>query len=408
MRQQQQSAGAAQELAGIDVERARAETPGCEDIVHFNNAGAALQPAVVLETVISHLLREAEIGGYEAADEALERRETVYRSIARLLGAAPDEVAIVENATRAFDLAFHSVPLQDGDVVLTSMPEYHSNYIAYLRAARDRRLTIRVLPNDASGQISLDALAREVQDPRVRLVSISHVPTQSGLVQPAAGVGRLARQAGVWYLLDATQSAGQIPLEVHELGVDLLATTGRKYLRGPRGVGFLYARRDRIPELHPPFVDGHAARWERPDAYVLREDARRFENWESNQALVLGLGAAVDYALALGIGPIWQRVQRLADSLREQLAALPGVRIRDEGAVRCGIVSFTVDGLDTAAIKERLAARPRRINVTTSSVYSSLLDMTARGLSSTVRASVHYYNTNAELDEFVQALAALR
>lgn len=405
--QQRQAATESIRQEEIDLDRVRAETPGCEAILHFNNAGAALQPAVVLDTVIAHLRREAEIGGYEAADEALERREAVYRSIARLIGAFPEEIAIVENATRAFDLAFHSIPLHDGDIVLTSLPEYHSNYIAYLRAARDHRIGIRVVPNDESGQLSLDALGKELRDPRVRLVSLSHIPTQSGTVQPAEAIGRLVHEAGAWYLLDATQSVGQLPIDVRALGVDLLATTGRKFLRGPRGTGFLYARNERIPELHPPFVDGHAARWERPDAYVLREDARRFENWESNHALVLGLGAAVDYALGIGMEPIWARVQTLADSLRRQLSAVPGVEVHDPGALRCGIVSFTKAGIDAAAIKAALAARPHRINVTTSSVYSSLLDMTARGLSSTVRASVHYYNSEGEIDEFIAAVATL-
>ena len=284
---------------------------------------------------------------------------------------------------------------------------YHSNYIAYLRAARDHQIGIRVVPNDERGQLSLDALAEELRDPRVRLVSLSHIPTQSGLVQPAEAIGRLVRQAGAWYLLDATQSAGQLPIDVRILGVDLLATTARKFLRGPRGVGFLYVRTERIPELHPPFVDGHAARWERPDAYVLREDARRFENWESNIAATLGLGAAVDYALSIGAEPIWARVQSLAGELRRRLAAVPGVQVHDAGAVRCGIVSFTLDGVEAPAIKEALAQRRRRINVTTSSIYSSLLDMTSRGLTHTVRASVHYYNTEAEVEEFVGAIRGL-
>ncbi len=393
----------------IDVTRARAETPGCEDVLHLNNAGAALQPRPVLDAVFDHLRREAEIGGYEAAEEAQPRREAVYDSIARLLGAARDEIALVDNATRAFDMAFHALPLRDGDVVLTTTTEYPSNVIAFLRAARDRRIVVRYIPNDPSGRLSLDALAELMRDPRVRVVSVSHVPTQSGLVQPAEEVGRLARARGdVWYLLDATQTAGQMPIDVRRLGCDALAATGRKFLRGPRATGFLYVRRERLSELQPLPLDLHGATWTGPESYELRPDARRFETWEQHVAGVLGLGAAVDYALAWGMDAVWERISALAARLRALLADVPRVTLRDPGVERCGIVTFTVDGMSAAEVKAALAARPRRINVTTSTINSARLDFAARGLDTVVRSSVHYYLTEADLDEFAEALCRLK
>jgi selenocysteine lyase/cysteine desulfurase len=388
-----------------EIDRLRAETPGCAHVIHLNNAGASLMPRPVLDAVVGHLQREAEIGGYEARGEAVERLSAVYNSVAGLLNAHPDEVALVDNATRAFDLAFHSLPLCDGDVILTTTTEYASNYIAYLRRARDVRLELRVIPETERGELSLDALETMLRDPRVRLLAVAHVPTQSGLVQPAAEAGRLARAAGCWYLLDATQTVGQMPIDVQAIGCDALAATGRKFLRGPRATGFLYVRRERLPDLHPAMVDLHGADWTGPVSYELAPTARRFEIWEQYVAGLLGLGVAVDYALAIGLDAIWARVRGLADGLRERLGAVPGVTVHDRGSMRCGIVSFTLDGVPAPTIRDRLYSRERHINVSVSGARSAMLDFPARGLTETVRASVHYYNTEAELDEFVDALA---
>jgi selenocysteine lyase/cysteine desulfurase len=392
---------------GINVARVRADTPGCEAVLHLNNAGAALQPRPVIDAVFGHLRRETEIGGYEAAEEALTRREAVYHSVARLLGADRDEIALVDNATRAFDMAFHALPLRDGDVVLTTRSEYPSNVMAFLRAAHDRRIELRYIPNEPDGTLSLDALGSMLREPGVRVVSVSHVPTQSGLVQPVEQVGGLVRGSDVWYLLDATQTAGQMPLDVNLIGCDALAATGRKFLRGPRGTGFLYVRLERLEEMDPLPVDLHAATWTGPETYRLRGDARRFETWEQPIAGLLGLGAAVEYALDLGLDAIWARVQALAARLRSLLGDAPGVTLRDPGRERCGIVTFTVDGLPAARVKDALAARPRRVNVSTATSSSARLDFGERGLDTVVRSSVHYYLTESDLDEFVEAVRAI-
>src|SRR5579885_958597 len=381
----------------IDVERVRAETPGCRNVVHFNNAGAALPPQRVVETVVAHLRREAEIGGYEAADEAEERLKAVYSSIARLLNAAPDEIALVENATRAWDMAFYAVPLRAGDRILTASAEYASNYIAFLQAARRSGAEIAVVPNDASGQLSVEALDAMI-DERVRLIAVTHVPTNGGLVNPAAEIGRIARRHGIPFLLDACQSVGQLPIDVAAIQCDMLSATGRKFLRGPRGTGFLWVRRGMIERLDPPFLDLHAATWTAPDRYEIRGDARRFENWESYVAGRLGLRAAADYALALGLDAIWARVRSLAEALRQALRKIPGITVRDLGRERCGIVTFTAESLSAQDLRRALAEA--RINVSTSSLFSTRYDMTERGLDLLLRASVHYYNTEDEIARF--------
>jgi selenocysteine lyase/cysteine desulfurase len=388
----------------FDVRRARHETPGCEHVVHFNNAGAALMPRPVLEATIAHLQLEAQIGGYEAAARAHDAVERVYDAAATLLGCHREEIAVVENATRAWDMAFYSVPLRPGDRILTAMAEYASNYIAFVQVARKTGAAIEVIPNDAHGQISIEALRRAIDD-RVKLIAITHVPTNGGLVNPAAAVGKVARDAGVLYLLDACQSVGQMPIDVDVIGCDMLSATGRKYLRGPRATGFLYVRREVLDRLEPPFLDLHAAHWVGRDRFELRPDARRFENWETYYAGKIGLGVAIDYALDWGLEAIWSRVSGLAEALRLRLSTIPGVAVRDLGIERCGIVSFTVDGKDPEAIHRALAEH--HINVTVSRLTSTRLDMEARGLSSVVRASVHYYNTEAEVERFCTTLASL-
>ncbi|WP_376794960.1 aminotransferase class V-fold PLP-dependent enzyme [Thermogemmatispora sp.] len=388
----------------FDLAQARAETPGCAEVLHFNNAGAALMPQPVLEAVSAHLQREARHGGYEAAEEMREALTHVYEAVATLLGCQPSEVALLENATRAWDMAFYAIPFAPGDRILTGMAEYASNYLAFLQMSRRRGVRVEVIPDDEYGQISLSAL-RNALDEHVRLIALTHVPTNNGLVNPAAEVGRLAREAGVLYLLDATQSVGQMPLDVGAIGCDMLAATGRKYLRAPRGTGFLYVRQEVLEELEPPLIDLHSASWTAPDQYSLSPNARRFECWEASMANRLGLGAAIDYLLQWDQRQLWRRIRDLAYLLRTRLSPLPGVIVHDRGAVQGGIVTFTVEGQEAETIRQAL--RQQGINVSVVPREAALLDMQARGLQTLVRASVHYYNSEEEVERFSRTLEHL-
>lgn len=387
----------------LDWRRARGETPGCENVLHFNNAGAALMPQPVLDAVVGHLYLEAQIGGYEAAAVGVQAVERVYDAAAALLGCERGEVAIIENATRAWDMAFYAIPLGEGDRILTAVSEYASNYIAFLQVARKTGATIEVIPNDELGQISIEAL-RNAIDNRVKLIAITHVPTNGGLVNPVAEVGKVAKEAGILYLLDACQSVGQMPINVNEIGCDMLSATGRKYLRGPRGTGLLYVRQSILEKLEPPLLDMHAAEWVSKDEYKIRPDARRFENWETNYASKIGLGVAIDYARHWGLEAIQSRICTLAESLRRQLNSFDGVIVRDLGVQKCGIVSFTVDSKKPMEIKQLLTQQ--KINVSVSTEQGTRVDMEARGFTSLIRASVHYYNTEEEVERFCTTLAS--
>jgi selenocysteine lyase/cysteine desulfurase len=385
----------------IDLERIRADTPGVAHVAHLNNAGSALPPRQVHDAVVGHLQRETEIGGYEAARERRESWEHTYDALARLLNASRDEIAVIENATRAWDMAFYSFRFAPGDRILTGRAEYASNWIALKQVADRTGARIDVVPDDEHGQIDLAALESMLDDD-VRLVSLVHVPTQSGLVNPAAEVGRVTRAAGIPLLLDACQSAGQLPLDVEELGCDILSGTGRKFLRGPRGTGFLYVRRGLIEELEPPLLDMRAADWQPDGTYTIRSDARRFENWETYYAGKIGLGVAVDYALDIGLDAIRARIVELAERLRAGLREIDGVTLLDRGAVLAATVTFTVDGVRPDDVQERLAARG--VNVSTMDAASAQLDYGPRGLTESVRSSVHYYNDDNDLDRLVEGV----
>jgi selenocysteine lyase/cysteine desulfurase len=388
----------------IDLERLRAETPGCAEIAHFNNAGCAMSPLPVLDAVIEHLQLEAEIGGYEAAARAHARLEAVYASVARLINAKPDEIALVENATRAWDMAFYSLKFRPGDRILTGAAEYASNVIAFLQAAKNSGAIIEVVSSDEHGQLSIAELEKRVED-NVKLIAVTHVPTNGGLINPAEEIGAVARRHGIPFLLDACQSVGQVAIDVEKIGCDMLSATGRKYLRGPRGTGFLYVRRSWIERLEPVFLDLHSAEWVAEDRYEIRRDARRFENWESYIAGRLGLGAAADYAMAIGMPAIEADLCAKAARLREGLSAIPGVKVHDLGRRKGGIVSFTKHGHGADAIHKALAAA--KVNVSVSRAPSTLFDMSARGLMELVRASVHYVNSAAELDRLIGIVARI-
>ena len=394
---------AAEPLSGDEVELARAATPGCADeLIHLNHAGSSLPPQVALDAQLDHLVREATIGGYEAAAEAAGRSDDVYASIARLIGADPLEIARAEHATAAWSAAFWSIPMRAGQRVITHDHDYGANQVALLHAAERFGVVVERIPSDEHGQVDLDRLAAALASPGdVAVVSLAWIPTSSGLVNPAAAVGELTRAAGVPYLLDACQAVGQRSIDVDELGCDFLSATGRKFLRGPRGTGFLYARRSILDRVTPSEPDHHGADWVALDRYEFVDGARRFERWEHSVAGWLGLGAAVDVSLELGPARIEATITERADELRALLGSA-GMRVLDPGVERCGIVTFAHPTM--AAGEVSAALRERGVNTSSTAPGSARADLEARDVPPAVRMSVHVTTTPAELDRAVDAL----
>ena len=389
----------------FSLEAVRAATPGVDNVIHVNNAGSALPPSVVTDTVVDYLRREEAIGGYETADERHDQLEAVYDSLGALVGAPRDHMAVIENATRAWDMAVYGYPFEKGDRVVTCRAEYSSNVLALLQLQRRFGIEIVLIDDDEHGQIDLDQVDAELAK-GAAMMAMTHIPTSGGLINPAEAVGALCEKHGVFYVLDACQSAGQVPLDVAAIKCDVLSGTGRKYLRGPRGTGFLYAGERALDVLEPPFIDLHSADWTRADDYEWLPNARRFENWETYYAGKAGLGAAVDYALSLGVETTAARLVDLGARLRSGLEARDRGEGHDKGERRGGIVTFTVDGVDADSVHSQLLAR--RINTSTSSPERARIDLEPRGLPTVVRASTHYYNSEDEIDAVIAAVDEVR
>ena len=387
--------------ANIDVDRVRADTPSCADSIHFDNAGASPTPQVVHSRIVRHLELERQIGGYAAARAAEEELEACYAAAAALVGAAGDEIALVDSATRAWTLAFQAVRLKAGDRILTCRAEYASHAIVLAQAVKSLGVDVDIVPDDATGQIDVAAL-KDRLDARVKIVSLCHAPTNNGLLNPAQEVGQALRGSSALYMLDACQSVGQVPIDVRALGCHVLSATGRKFLRGPRGTGFLFVDRTVLPELEPAALDIRGADILSRDTYRVRRDARRFETWESSIAGRLGLGAAIAYARSLGLDRIAQRVSELAEALRAACAEVPGVRVVDRGLHRTGIVALDLGEVSPFAVRNALAEQ----HIFTSAVASAdaPYDAPAQKLD-VLRASVHYFNTQSEIARFASALA---
>lgn len=388
----------------MDVESLRAMTPGTAHRVHLNNAGAALMAQPTLDAMTDHLRLEAEIGGYEAASAAQEAIDATYEAVAKLVGGSMSEVALFDNATHAWNAAFYSIPFRSGDRILTGRAEYGSNILAYLQMAQRSGAEVVVVPNDEYGQLDTSALANMV-DERTKLIGVSHVPTAGGLVNPAAEIGRIARDADVLYLLDATQSVGQFPVDAETLGADMITGTGRKFLRAPRGSGFLWVRESALDRLDPFVAEIRSATWDGDRGFTWMSGARRFETWENSYVNILGLGAAIQQALDLGLEEIGRRTEALGDQLRTGLDDLPGVSTHDLGQHRCAIVTAAVDGLAADRVAALLAND--HINVSTTVPEHNQFDTEDRGVHPLVRLSPHYYNTEAELDRAIAAVAGL-
>jgi cysteine desulfurase/selenocysteine lyase len=393
-------------MATLDIDRLRADTPGCRLVNHLNNAGAALPPDVVVETVIEHLRAESRMGGYEAHALAEDRIASIYGSIGQLIGSRPEQIALVESASEGWSRALQAIAFTRGfgadDRILVSSAEYASNVIPLLQVAERSGASVEFIPDDEAGCVDVDALAGLLDD-RVAIVAITHCPSQNGLINDVEAIGRALTDSDAWYIVDACQSVGQLPIDATAIGADFVSATGRKFLRGPRGTGFLYASDRALSELEPFPLDLHSATW-LSSGYVIRSGARRFEYWERAYSALLGLGAAVDYALGLGIDALASRIGELAEHARTSLASTDGIEVRDRGVSRSGIVTFTSRHLPAEEVVPLI--RARGINVSLSTADYARVDFDAHGIGSQVRVSPHAYNTFEEIDALVAAVAS--
>jgi selenocysteine lyase/cysteine desulfurase len=380
----------------------RRETPGCQNKIHFNNAGASLVPEPVLRATQEYLALEAITGGYETADLKADAIRDFYSAMATLLHTQPANISFQSSATSAFAIALSCIPFERNDTILIAGEDYISNQIAFL--SLQKRFGIELLRANSlpEGGVDVDHMRQLMDRHKPKLVSLTHVPTNTGLIQPVEAVGVLCRERDILYLVDACQSVGQLPIDVSRIHCDFLSGTFRKFLRGPRGTGFLYVS-DRILQgsYEPLFIDMRGADWTGVNDYARRSDSRRFEEWEMPYGLIMGCAAAARYALSIGLPEIETRNQLLGSVLREKLTHL-GLQLLDRGHKLSSIITVGIPGKESSFILNHL--RSKNINTSIALRSSALLDFDAKGVTWALRISPHYYNTESEVDQLVQVL----
>ncbi|WP_278488238.1 aminotransferase class V-fold PLP-dependent enzyme [Achromobacter insolitus] len=392
-------------LTASTIEALRAQTPGTQTTVHFNHAGASLPSAATLQAIQAHLQREATQGPMEAGVASRELTEKARALAARLLNADPAEVALTGGNSPGWGAAFAALePWLPGDRLLVGRHEWGGNLAVMRLKAQRAGATLETIPSDDSGCVDAQAL-EAMLDERVRLIALTWLPANGGLINPAAAVGSVARRHGIPYFVDAAQAVGQLPVDVAQIGCDVLSGAGRKALRGPRGTGLLYVRRGFLDRLTPAFVDTHSAPLGADGEPVLRPDAARLESAEASLALRCGLANALQEALDIGLPAIRARIDATAESLRAELAAIPGITVLDQGRERSGLVSFNVAGQDAVSVQRAMAAQG--ITIGSNGVPYTPLDMQARSLTQIARASVSYLTNDAEIDRLLHGLRAL-
>lgn len=395
-----------------EVKTWRNETTGCSQVIHLNNAGAALMPDIVTRSIIEHIELESRIGGYEASALRAEAIQQFYIQAGKLLNCKPSEIAFTSSATDSYSRALSSIPFQQGDVILTDNDDFISNQIQFLSCQKRFGIEIVRIKNAIEGGVDLQDLEEKLVKLQPRLLAITHIPTNSGLIQPVKRIGEIygryikAHSDKTWYILDACQSVGQMKLDVQQLKCDFLSVTSRKFLRGPRGSGFLYVSEKVLQQgLEPLFIDMRGAEWIEKDKYKPQGTAMRYEDWEFAYALVLGTAQAIEYCLKIGEDKIWQQVKSLSSLMRRELSVIDKVRVLDKGPEVGGLVTFTVEGSQPKYIVDGLLKR--KINVVPSYRNFAVIDFDEKGVAWAVRASPHYYNTTEEIGQFVEAVKEL-
>jgi len=387
----------------ITLDRVRKETPGCTNKLFFDSAGSSLMPKVVVEKMTEYLRREEEIGGYELADLESQRVQDFYIETAKLLGTQAFNIAFTYNATDSYARALSSIPFHRGDYILTTNDDYSSNQIAFLSIQKRFGIQIERIHNLENGDLDLNHLESLLVRLKPILVAITHIPTNSGLIQAAEEIGLLCKQYDTWYLLDACQSIGQICLDVRKIGCDFLSATGRKFLRGPRGTGFLYLSDQVIKEgLEPLFLDMHGADWIGFNEYKAKMNAKRFELWEFSYSSLIGLTAAIAYANEIGMETIENYNTRLRKSLYAGLAGNDKIQVLDKGSRTSSILTFHIQDKPLETVASIL--KKHKIYYSVSDKSGALIDFSRKKVEWAIRLSPHYFNTIEEINSLSSIL----
>ena len=387
----------------MNVAKIREDIRGLSDgKIFMNNAGSSLMPSIVVDSMIDYLKQEEQFGGYEVANRNAELLEEFYDETAKLINCKPSNIAFATSATEAFTKALSSIVFKENDVIITTADDYISNQITFIPLQKKINIKIIRTRNLPDNELDLEDLENLIRKYTPKLVAVTHIPTNSGLIQNVEGVGKICKRYNILYLVDACQSVGQMVVDVNKIGCDFLTATGRKFLRGPRGTGFLYVS-DKVLEQDyaPLLLDMRGANWTEYNDYELFKTAKRFEHWEISNASLLGVKHAIQYANHIGLDNIEEYNKILSEKLRNKLTN-SGFKVWDWGNHLSSIVTFSGPDGDLENIQRVL----KENNVFFSVTYknSALIDFTNKKINGIVRLSPHYFNTQDEIERVSEIL----
>lgn len=381
----------------MNLDAIRRDTPGCSDKIFLNSAGSSLMPKPVVERMVEYLYEEQELGGHTTAEKNIEPINAFYEQAAKLINSKPSNIAFTNSATDGYAKALSSISFKDGDCIITTNDDYISNHIAFISLQRRYRIKVIRAVNMPDNELDLAYFEHLIQKHRPKLIAVTHIPTNSGLIQNVKGVGKLCKQYDILYLVDACQSVGQLVVDVTKMNCDFLTATGRKFIRGPRGTGFLYVSDHVLAQkMAPLFLDSNGAEWTAFDDYQLSETAKRFEFFERSNASLLGLTEALKYANAIGMVNIENYNRKLSEMLRSHLLD-NGFRILDKGNQLSSIITFCEQDGKIDTIQKII--KENNIIFKVNNKNGALIDFTLKNVDQAIRLSPHYFNTMEEIEK---------
>ena len=374
-------------------------------VVHFNHSGAGLPSPETVQAVVDHLRLEAERGPMEAGAIASDAIRNSYQVAAQLLGCAPQDVAFGTSHGQLYGNLIASIPLSAGDKIFVSRQEWIGNVLCLQRSANLSGASLSLMASDDTSAVDPIALGESLSS-EVRIVALTWIGAGSALINPAAAIGAAIRHAGssAFFIIDASQAIGQVPINVAEIGCDALIACGRKFLRGPRGTALAYISPRLAAEIVPRSIDNVSSTLSNGNV-VVANSAQAFEFGEESVALKLGLGKAIEQALSLGVDRIRLKLHHKAAILRQALAVVPGVQLLDLGNSKGAAVTFAINGVACATAKQRLA--DQGINIGMNGPGYTPYDLSIRGISELLRASVHLSTTDDDIALIVNATRSI-
>lgn len=388
----------------FSINQIRQNTPGCLDKIFINSAGSSLMSKEVVQISKDYMDMEADIGGYDVMANHYEDFNLFYLEASKLINANPRNMAFAISATDAYSKVLYSFKWTEKDVILTTKDDYVSNIISFIHINRRFGSQIKFVDCLDSGDLDYEDLARKLEQYKPTIFALTHIPTSAGTIHDAEKAGEICANFDTYYLLDACQSIGQLDVDVRKIKCDFLTVTGRKFLKAPRGTGFLYVANHILDtDMGPLCIDLAGSTWDSETSFKFGSEAKRFEFWEKNYSNFLGLTQAIREINEIGIEKIAAYNKMLSGYFRNELEQVDGLKIYDHGSLKGNIITWKIPGLKQSEISKLF--HERRVIFSFSSNTSALYDLNKKGEEWLVRFSPHFFNTTEEADQVGEILS---